>query len=297
MIGTLVDPYFKRIDVLHRAGRRSKEHDAAPHTPGREMLELGVPNSRGWVYEANGVASSRVSEYARAVRGWTDCRDDSDRRRTFDALFDAGDVGVLGVLRQVRRIWAEIGWHRRSSRPRKMSKRGWATGGSTRPGGKFLHAKRRSGDFHMRGGRAVFGRRRGISDDRTWILTVLGKELHKRECRWALVFFTSEILTKDRVRVSVMHNVVRFLVPNELCSQRAGQRQDIQNLRHADQITSSTTISAEIVYEQLFGSVRDSRDNAGVQTRGTPVLSFRVVPSLGSIPPMNRHHGGHQLIP
>src|SRR5260370_41935566 len=33
----------------------------------------------------------------------------------------------------------------------------------------------------------------------------------------------------DRLRVSVTHNAIRFLIPNELVPPPAGQRQDIQN--------------------------------------------------------------------
>src|SRR5262249_20120074 len=40
---------------------------------------------------------------------------------------------------------------------------------------------------------------------------------------------------RDRLRLSVSHNVVRFLVPNELIQQNADQRQDIANLETGGQ--------------------------------------------------------------
>src|SRR5260370_35095196 len=48
--------------------------------------------------------------------------------------------------------------------------------------------------------------------------------------------YERDFSTSDRLRVSVTHNAVRFLVPNELGQQQAGQRQDIWNLETTRQI-------------------------------------------------------------
>src|SRR6266478_4145592 len=71
--------------------------------------------------------------------------------------------------------------------------------------------------------------------------------------------------------MSVSHNVVRFLVPNELLQQQAGQRQDIANAETSGQIYFQHTISSSL-FLSLSGSVRDSGATLTSNTSATPVI-------------------------
>src|ERR1700722_13003660 len=64
----------------------------------------------------------------------------------------------------------------------------------------------------------------------------------------------------DRLRFTIIHNAVRFQVPNELVQQQAGQRQDITNQETRGQVFFQHTISPDL-FLSLSGSVRDASAN------------------------------------
>jgi hypothetical protein len=73
------------------------------------------------------------------------------------------------------------------------------------------------------------------------------------------------------LRVSVAHNAVRFLVPNELVQQQAGQRQDVQNTETSGQIYFQHIISPEL-FLSFSGSVRDASATLASNASATPVI-------------------------
>src|SRR5258707_235262 len=83
--------------------------------------------------------------------------------------------------------------------------------------------------------------------------------------------YERDFSTSDRLRVSVTRNAVRFLVPNELVQQQAGQRQDIWNLETSGQIYFQHTISPEL-FLSFSGSVRDASATLTSNAQSTPVI-------------------------
>src|SRR5215472_5947904 len=77
---------------------------------------------------------------------------------------------------------------------------------------------------------------------------------------------------RDRLRLTISHNVVRFLVPNELVQQEAGQRQDITNTETSGQIYFQHIISPELLLS-LSGSVRDASATLASNPLATPVIA------------------------
>ncbi len=77
--------------------------------------------------------------------------------------------------------------------------------------------------------------------------------------------------SEDRLRVTVTHNEVRFLVPNELIQQVSGQRQDITNGETAGQIFFQHTISPDL-FLSFSGSVRDASATLTSNPLATPVI-------------------------
>ncbi|HEX7696688.1 MAG TPA: TonB-dependent receptor, partial [Candidatus Acidoferrum sp.] len=263
---TLVDPYS--TGSMYSIGRQAiEEHDAAQ--PGRELLDL-VSEQPGWVYEANGVLHPRGSEYdvQFVVDGLPLTQ---NRSPAFAPSFDAGDVESLrvltasfpaeygrklgGIVEVTTKKDVQAGWHGRVD----------AAGGSfsTLNGAAGLSYAREAERFSAGG--------EGFHTDRYLDPPVLGNCTNRGNAGGLSFSYERDFATSDRLRVSVMHNVVRFLVPNELVQQRAGQRQDIQNTETSGQIYFQHTISAEL-FLSFSGSVRDSSATLASNAQATPVI-------------------------
>ena len=262
---TLVDPYS--TGSLYSIGRQAiEEHDAAQ--PGRELLDL-VSEQPGWVYEANGVLHPRGSEYdvQFVVDGLPLTQ---NRSPAFAPSFDAGEVESLrvltasfpaeygrklgGIVEVTTKKDVQAGWHGRFD----------AGGGSfsTLNGAAGLSYAREAERFSAGG--------EGFHTDRYLDPPVLGNYTNRGNAAGFSASYERDFSTSDRLRVSVMHNVVRFLVPNELVQQHAGQRQDIQNTETSGQIYFQHTISPEL-FLSFSGSVRDSSATLASNAQAKPV--------------------------
>jgi hypothetical protein len=263
---TLVDPYS--TGSLYSIGRQAiEEHDAAQ--PGRELLDL-VSEQPGWLYEANGVLHPRGSEYdvQFVVDGLPLTQ---NRSPAFAPSFDAGEVESLrvltasfpaeygrklgGIVEVTTKKDVQAGWHGRFD----------AGGGSfsTLNGAAGLSYAREAERFSAGGD--------GFHTDRYLDPPVLGNYTNRGNAAGFSASYERDFSTSDRLRVSVMHNVVRFLVPNELVQQRARQRQDIQNTETTGQIYFQHTISPEL-FLGFSGSVRDSSATLASNAQATPVI-------------------------
>jgi len=263
---TLVDPYS--TGSLYSIGRQAiEEHDAAQ--PGRELLDL-VSEQPGWLYEANGVLHPRGSEYdvQFVVDGLPLTQ---NRSPAFAPSFDASEVESLrvltasfpaeygrklgGIVEVTTKKDVQAGWHGRFD----------AGGGtfSTLNGAAGLSYAREAERFSAGG--------EGFHTDRYLDPPVLGNYTNRGNAAGFSASYERDFSTSDRLRVSVIHNVVRFLVPNELVQQQAGQRQDIQNTETSGQIYFQHTISPEL-FLSFSGSVRDSSAMLASNAQATPVI-------------------------
>src|SRR5437879_7339626 len=263
---TLVDPYA--TGALYSIGRQSiEEHNAAQ--PGRELLDW-VSEQPGWVYEANGVLHPRGSEYD--VQFVVDGLPlTPNRSPAFAPSFDAGEVESLRVLTASfpgeygRKLGGIVevttkkdvltGWHGRFD----------AGGGSfsTLNGAAGLSYAQEAERFSIAG--------EGFHTDRYLDSPVPGNYTNQGNAAGFSVSYERDFSTSDRLRVTVMHNVVRFLVPNELVQQQASQRQDIQNTETSGQIYFQHTISPDL-FLSFSGSVRDSSATLTSNAQATPVI-------------------------
>jgi outer membrane receptor for Fe3+-dicitrate len=73
------------------------------------------------------------------------------------------------------------------------------------------------------------------------------------------------------LRITLSHNAVRFLVPNEFVQQTAGQRQDIDNSEMGGQIFFQHTISPQL-FLSFSASVRDAEAALASNALATPVI-------------------------
>jgi outer membrane cobalamin receptor len=263
---TLVDPYS--TGSLYSIGRQTiEEHDSAQ--PGRELLDL-VSEQPGWVYEANGVLHPRGSEYdvQFVVDGLPLTQ---NRSPAFAPSFDAGDVESLrvltasfpaeygrklgGIVEVITKKDVQAGWHGRLDAG----------------GGSFSTLNGAAGISYARGAQRFSARGEGFHTDRYLDPPVLANYTNRGNAAGFSASYERDFSTSDRLRVSVMRNVVRFLVPNELVQQRAGQRQDIQNTETSGQIYFQHAISTEL-FLSFSGSVRDSSATLASNAQATPVI-------------------------
>ena len=263
---TLVDPYA--TGSLYSIGRQAIEEHAAAQ-PGRELLDL-VAEQPGWVYEANGVLHPRGSEYdvQFVVDGLPLTQ---NRSPAFAPSFDAGEVESLrvltasfpaeygrklgGIVEVTTKKDVQAGWHGRLD----------AGGGSfsTVNGAAGISYAREAERFSVGG--------EGFHTDRYLDPPVLANYANRGNAAGFSASYERDFSASDRLRVSVVHNVVRFLVPNELLQQQAGQRQDIQNTETSGQIYFQHTISPEL-FLSFSGSVRDSSAMLTSNPSATPVI-------------------------
>src|SRR5437016_7268064 len=263
---TLVDPYA--TGSLYSIGRQAiEEHDAAQ--PGRELLDL-VAEQPGWVYEANGVLQPRGSEYdvQFVVDGLPLTQ---NRSPAFAPSFDAGDVESLrvvtasfpaeygrklgGIVEVTTKKDVPAGWHGRFDAG----------------GGSFSTTNGAAGISYAQGANRLSASGQGFHSERYLDPPVLANSTNRGNATGFAASYERDFSTSDRLRVSVTHYAVRFLVPNELVQQRAGQRQDIRNLETSGQIFFQHTISPDL-FLSFSGSVRDSSASLTSNSYATPVI-------------------------
>jgi outer membrane cobalamin receptor len=233
------------------------------------LLDL-VSEQPGWLYEANGVLHPRGSEYdvQFVVDGLPLTQ---NRSPAFAPSFDAGEVESLrvltasfpaeygrklgGIVEVTTKKDVQAGWHGR-----------FETGG-----GSFTTSNSTAGISYARGTQRFLVGGEGFHTDRYLDPPVLANYTNRGNAAGFSASYERDFSTSDRLRVSVMHNVVRFLVPNELVQQHAGQRQDIQNTETSGQIYFQHAISPEL-FLSFSGSERDSGATLTSNPFATPVI-------------------------
>jgi outer membrane receptor for Fe3+-dicitrate len=222
------------------------------------------------VYEANGVRHPRGSEYdvQFVVDGLPLTQ---NRSPAFAPSFDAGEVESLRVL--TASFPAEYGRKLGGVvevTTKKDVPAGWH-GRLDAGGGSFSTVNVAAGVSYAQGANRFSANAQGFHTERYLDPPVLANYTNRGNAAGLSASYERDFSASDRLRVSVMHNVIRFLVPNELVQQQAGQRQDIQNAETSGQIYFQHTISPEL-FLSFSGSVRDSSATLTSNAQATPVI-------------------------
>ena len=263
---TLVDP--SRTGSIYSVGRQTIDQEMAAQ-PGRNLSDL-VNQQPGWLYEANGVLHPRGSEYD--VQYIFDGLPLSQNRSpAFAPEFDADDVESMRVLTAT--FPAEYG--------RKLGGVVEVTTVKDVPAGLHGQLDINGGSFSSISGSAAIsyavGENRfsvsgnGFHTDRYLDPPVLENFTNRGNAAGFSASYEREFSGSDRLRFTIIHNAVRFLVPNELVQQQAGQRQDITNLETSGQVFFQHTISPNL-FLSLSGSVRDASADLTSKPLATPVI-------------------------
>ena len=263
---TLVDS--SRTGVTYAIGKGAIG-EAINAQPGRTLSDL-VNDQPGWLYEANGVLHPRGSEYD-VQYVFDGLPLTQNRSPAFAPSLDADDVESMRVL--TASFPAEYG--------RKLGGIVEVTTGKNPPDGFHAEAEIDGGSFSTAGGsaRLSFAREKdrfsaggqGFHTERYLDPPVLQNFTNHANSDGVFGAYERDFSDRDRLRLSVSHNSVRYLVPNELVQQGALQRQDIASVETAGQIYFQHILSPDMVFSAA-GSVRDSRATLSSNALSTPVI-------------------------
>jgi hypothetical protein len=286
---TLVDP--SRTGSIYSVGQQAIEEGLSAR-PGRSLSDL-VNEQPGWLYEGNGTLHPRGAEY-HVQYVFDGLPLTQNRSPAFAPVFDADDVESMRVL--TANFPAEYG--------RKLGGIIEVTTGKDVPSGLHGQVDTDGGSFSTVSGSAglsyAAGKNRfsasgnGFHTDRYLDPPVLANFTNRGSAGGFSTSYEREFSDRDRLRITVIHNDVRFLVPNELVQQDALQRQDITNRETTGQIYFQHTISSSL-FLSFSGSVRDASATLTSNPLATPVIvaqdrGYREGYFRGDIA---GHHGHH----
>lgn len=263
---TLLDP--SQTGTVYLVGRQTLG-ETIPTQPGRGLSDL-VDDLPGWLYEANGVLHPRGSEYD--VQYVIDGLPLTENRSpTFAPALDADTVDSMRVL--TASYPAEYG--------RKLGGVIEVTTEKNIPSGLHGQFDVIGGSFGTTNGSAgasySLGKNRfsvggdGFHTERYLDPPVLSNHTNRASANGFSASYERDFSDRDRLRVTISHNVVRFLVPNELVQQEAGQRQDTTNTETTGQIYFQHIISPKLLLS-FAGSIRDTAATLTSNPFATPVI-------------------------
>jgi len=241
-------------------------------TPGRGAIDV-VQAQPGWLLEANGVLHPRGSEYGTqyVVDGIPVFENRSPAFAPGEDIEDAQSVKVYtsGIPAQFGRKLGGV-VETVSERNPARGTHGTAILG----GGSFGTLSSYFGGSYF-DGRNVFAlSANGARTDRYLDPPVLQNFTNSATTTGFRGSFERDFTQNDRLRLTVSHEQVGFLVPNEEVQQAAGQRQERQNEETAGQISYQHVFSSTLL-GSLQARVRDL--SAGLQSNpeSTPIQAFQ----------------------
>ena len=263
---TLLDP--ERTGSIYSIGRASiQEHISTQ--PGRSLSDL-VDDQPGWLYEANGILHPRGSEYD-VQYVFDGLPLTQNRSPAFAPSLDAELVESLRVLtanypaEYGRKLGGIVEVTTEKDLPAGFHGRLDASGGSfsTASGAAAISYLRRKDRFSISGN--------GFHTDRYLDPPVLENFTNSGNAAGFSASYERDFSERDRLRLTVTRNEVRFLVPDELVQQQTGQRQDVRNRETSGQIYFQHTISPSLLLS-FSGSVRDAGAKLTSNALSTPVI-------------------------
>jgi outer membrane cobalamin receptor len=262
----LVNPYQTGTD--YSIGQRAISERISTQ-PGRELTSL-VDEQPGWLYEANGVLHPRGSEYdvQYVVDGLPLTQ---NRSPGFAPAFDADSVESMRVMtgNYPAEYGRKLGGIIEVS-TEKNAPSGWH-GQFTAGGGSFTTLNGSAGISYVNGNNRLGFSGDGFHTDRYLDPPVLASYTNTANARGFSASYERDLSGRDRLRLSVTHNAVRFLAPNELVQQQAGQRQALIDVETSGQLHFQHAISSNLLLS-FAGSVRDASAALSSNQLSTPVI-------------------------
>ncbi len=266
---TLIDPH--RSGTINRIGKDTIA-DRTTSLPGRSLQDL-INSQPGWLYEGNAVLHPRGSEYqTQLVVDGIPLTD--NRSPSFGPEIEADDVQSMSIY--TAGIPAEYG--------RKMG--GVVEMATTKDPGLGLHGEAvfGGGSFNTADGylltqyewgkNTVGVNAEGAMTNRYLNPPVLQNFTNNATTGDFGASYERDFSNHDRLSFSVRHEFSRFLVPNELVQEAAGQRQDRNNLETMGIVSYQHVFSQNVVGD-LHGMVRDDSEGFTSNPFSTPIIVFQ----------------------
>ena len=266
---TLIDPH--RSGTINRIGKDTIA-DRTTSLPGRSLQDL-INSQPGWLYEGNAVLHPRGSEYqTQLVVDGIPLTD--NRSPSFGPEIEADDVQSMSIY--TAGIPAEYG--------RKMG--GVVEMTTTKDPGLGLHGEAvlAGGSFDTADGylltqyewgkNTVGVNAEGAVTDRYLNPPVLQNFTNNATTGDFGASYERDFSNHDRLSFSARHEFSRFLVPNELVQEAAGQRQDRNNFETMGIVSYQHVFSQNVVGD-LHGMVRDDSEGFTSNPFSTPIIVFQ----------------------
>ncbi|MBB5342754.1 TonB-dependent receptor [Tunturibacter empetritectus] len=266
---TLIDPHSSS-SIMQIGSKQIEERLIS--LPGRSVQDL-VNSQPGWLYEGNAVLHPRGSEYqTQFVIDGIPLTDNRSPR--FGPEVEADDVNSMSIY--TAGFPAEYG--------RKMG--GVVEINTKRETNAGLH-----GQFVLYGGSydtaAGFGHVQDVWGKNTLGGTASGSMTsrylnpvvpenftNKGTTGHFSVRYERDFTERDRLSATVRHELSRFLIPNELLQQTAGQVQNGDNFETLGAM-SYQHIFSPVMLGTLAGMVRDNANNLYSNEDSTPIVAFQ----------------------
>lgn len=289
--GTLIDP-SSPSSVMQIGTKQIEERLSS--LPGRSVQDL-VNSQPGWIYEGNAVLHPRGSEYqTQFVIDGIPLTD--NRSPSFGPEVEADDLDAMSIY--TAGYPAEYG--------RKMG--GVVELNTRRQTDSGVH-----GQLVLSGGSydsaSSYGQLQDVWGKNTVGVTASGSTTahylnpvvpENYTNTGTIADFSAryerDLTVRDRVSFDVRHELSRFLIPNELLQQQAGQIQNGDNFETLGTVHYQHILSPDSLIA-LAGMVRDNANNLYSNPNSTPVIAFqhndfREGYFKGTL---SLHHGRHEF--
>jgi len=266
---TLVDP--SRTATVYTIGSQTIGEQLSPQ-PGRGVLDV-VDAQPGWLFESNGVLHPRGSEYD--VQFVVDGLPMTENRSpAFAPPMESSDVESMRVM--TAGFPAEYG--------RKLGGIVEVTSPKNNPaglhgeldaeGGSFSTASGSAALFYSNGGNRFSVNGNGFHSDRYLDPPALGNFTNVGSAGGFSVSYERDFSAGDRLYLTFGQHSVRYLVPNGLPQEVAGQRQDSTQKETSGQVHYTHAFSPDVLLS-VAGSVRDASSVLNSNAKSTPVIVFQ----------------------
>ena len=266
---TLIDP--DRAGAMSEVGADVIENRVSS-IPGRSLQDL-VNTQPGWLYEGNAVLHPRGSEYqTQFVIDGIPLVD--NRSPSFGPTMEVDDAQSLSIY--TAGIPAEYG--------RKMGgvievntlqdPQPGFHGQIVLSGGSFVSAGAFAEGQYVWGKNVVGATASGSRTDHYLNPVVPENYTNRGTSGDFSVHYERDLSSKDRLRLSVRHEVSRYQIPNEQLQESAGQRQAADNFETMGIASYQHTFSQNAVAD-FRGMVRDNANGFNSNPNSTPIGVFQ----------------------
>ncbi len=266
---TLVDS--EQAGAVDQLGLSFIEHRTTS-IPGRSIQDL-VNSQPGWLYEGNAVLHPRGSEYqTQFVIDGIPLTD--NRSPSFGPEIEADDLQSMSIYtagfpaEYGRKLGGAIELNTKRDAQPGFHGQVVLSGGSFESAGAFARGQ------YTWGGNTLGGTVSGSRTDHYLNPVVPQNYSNTGTLGDFSLRYQGDVTAKDRVDLSVRHDLSRYDIPNEQVQQAAKQRQTADNVETMG-IASYTRTFSPNTFADLRGMVRDNASDFNSNAASTPIEVFQ----------------------